>query len=185
VPASRLTMRRAVPADAETLARTSDLGVATWRAFAPAGWTPRSHELAVAFTRQALSEPSCWALLAFVDGEPAGHCLLTAGEWDEPHCAELRSLFVRPRWFGTRLADTLHEAFVVEAAARGYPWAWLTTPAGNARARRFYERRGWRADSLIENHYGMPWVSYGRSLLPPAAATRENRAVDAGVGSRS
>jgi hypothetical protein len=47
-------------------------------------------------------------------------------------------------------------------------------------------RTGWlaRADTLLEHERGMPWALYGRSLLPPAAATRENRAVDAGVGSR-
>jgi GNAT superfamily N-acetyltransferase len=91
---------------------------------------------------------------------------MTAGSWDEPRAAELRALFVRPRWFGTGLADRLHEEFVAAARARAYPWAWLSTPAANARARRFYERRGWRADTLVDIHYGMPWAIYGRSLLP-------------------
>jgi GNAT superfamily N-acetyltransferase len=184
VPGSRLTLRRALPADAETIARTVSLGMDTWRAFAPAGWTPRPHARGVAYARAALSAPSGWAVLAFVDGEPAGHFAMTAGDWDEPHAAELVSLFVRPRWFGSGLADRLHEAFVEAARERGYPWAWLSTPAGNARARRFYERREWRADSLVEVHYGMPWASYGRSLLPPRGGPGHNRPVDAGVGSR-
>jgi GNAT superfamily N-acetyltransferase len=184
VPPSVLTLRRASPADAETIARTASLGIETWRAFAPAGWTPRPHALGVALAREALSQPSAVAVLAFVDGEPAGHFAMTSGDWDEPRAAILRSLFVRPRWFGTGLADRLHEAFVAAARERAYPWAWLSTPAGNARARRFYERRGWRADTLVAAHYGMPWVSYGRSLLPGAAVTRDNRPVDEGVGSR-
>jgi len=184
VPPERVTFRRAWPADAETIARTVGLGMETWHAFAPAGWTPRAHRQGVGFAREALSATSAWAVLAFVDGEPAGHFAMTAGDWDEPLAAELKSLFVRPRWFGTGLADRLHEAFVEAARERGYPWAWLSTPAGNARARRFYERREWRADTLVETHRGMPWVSYGRSLLPPAAASRQNPAVDARVGSR-
>jgi GNAT superfamily N-acetyltransferase len=166
MPASVLTVRPALPADAETIARTVGLGMETWRAFAPAGWTPRPHALGVAFAREALSAPSGVAVMAFVDGEPAGHFAMTSGDWDEPRAAELKSLFVRPRWFGTGLADRLHEAFVAAARERAYPWAWLSTPAGNARARRFYERRDWRADTLVETHYGMPWVAYGRPLLP-------------------
>jgi GNAT superfamily N-acetyltransferase len=104
--------------------------------------------------------------LAFVDDESAGHCAMTAGDWDEPRAAELKSLFVRPLWFGTGLADRLHEAFVAAASERAYRQAWLSTPAENARARRFYERRGWRADTVVDSHYGMPWAVYGRSLLP-------------------
>jgi len=51
---------------------------------------------------------------------------------------------------------------------------------GTSRAR----RRGWRADTLVEIHDGMPWPMYGRPLLPVAGAARENPAVDAGVRSR-
>jgi GNAT superfamily N-acetyltransferase len=112
-----VTARRAWPADAETLARTATLGTHTWRAFAPAGWTPRP-------------------------------------------------LFVRPARWGSGLADRLHEAFVAEACERGYPQAWLAVPAAHARARRFYERRDWRADTLLEENRGMPMAIYGRSLLP-------------------
>ena len=184
MPGSVVTLRRAWPADAEALARTAALGAATWRAFAPAGWTQRSRAEGVAVWRELLSAPSAVAVVAFVDGEPAGHFAMTSGYWNEPRAVVLRSLFVRPRWFGTGLADRLHEAFVTAARERAYPWAWLSTPAGNARARRFYERRGWRADTLVETHHGLPWAIYGRSLLPSAAATRDNRVVDASVGSR-
>ena len=71
MPGSRLTLRRALPADAETIARTVSLGMDTWRALAPAGWTPRPHAQGVAYTRAALSAPSARAVLAFLDGEPA------------------------------------------------------------------------------------------------------------------
>jgi GNAT superfamily N-acetyltransferase len=118
LPPSVLTTRRAWPADAETIARTVGLGMETWRAFAPAGWMPRPHAQGVGFARETLSAPTARALMAFVDGEPAGHCALTAGDWDEPRAAELKSLFVRPRWFGTGLADRLHEAFIAAAYER-------------------------------------------------------------------
>jgi GNAT superfamily N-acetyltransferase len=166
VPAPVVTTRRAWPADAETIARTTRLGIETWRAFAPAAWTPRPLADAVTFARRLLGAPSAWALLAHVDGEPAGHCAMVRGDWDEPLGVILWGLFVRPAWWGTGLADRLHEAFLAEARDRGYPRAWLATPAAHARARRFYERRGWRADTLLETHRGMPMAIYGRSLLP-------------------
>jgi len=54
---------------------------------------------------------------------------------------------------------------VHHARRTGYPQAWLSAPAAHARARRFYERRGWRADTLLA-HRGMPMAIYGRPLLP-------------------
>jgi GNAT superfamily N-acetyltransferase len=161
-----LTLRRAWPADAETLARTSRLGQETWRAFAPAGWSPRSYDESVALVRDVLWRPGAWAVLASVNGEPAGHAGMIPGDWDEPRSAILFALFVRPPWWGTGVAPSLHDAFVEHARAAAYPYAWLSAPAAHARARRFYERRGWRADTLVEQSRGMPMAVYGRPLLP-------------------
>jgi GNAT superfamily N-acetyltransferase len=177
-------VRRAWPADAETVTRTALLGTETWRAFAPAGWTPRSFDEGVALTRLRLAAPGAWALLAYVDGEPAGHYTTIPGDWDEPRSVILWGLFTRPAWWGTGLADRLHEAFVAGARERGYPQAWLATPAAHARARRFYERRGWRADTLLEESRGMPMAIYGQSLLPRAGGAGENQPARASVRPR-
>jgi GNAT superfamily N-acetyltransferase len=117
-------------------------------------------------TRAGLSRPDAWGLLAFVDGEPAGHCVLLGPDPGEPDAAFLWHLFVRPAWWGTGLADHLHEAFLTRAREAGYRRAWLGTPAGHARARRFYERRGWRVDGAPEASQGIPMVEYARPLLP-------------------
>jgi GNAT superfamily N-acetyltransferase len=161
-----VTMRRIRPADAETVVRTTRLGQETWRAFAPAGWGLRPYAEHVATTRRWLSQPGAWGALAFVAGEPAGHAAMVPGFWDEPRSAILFGLFVRPAWWGTGLGAALHDAFVEHARAAAYPWGWLSTPAAHARARRFYERRGWRADTLLEDNRGLPMAVYGRRLLP-------------------
>ena len=161
-----VTTRRARPADAETLVRTARLGVDTWRAFAPPGWTPYPCDQHVARLREVLLRPGAWSLLAFVAGEPAGHATMIPGAWDQPRSVILTALFVRPAWWGTGLAAALHDAFLDHARAAAYPFAWLVTPAGNVRARRFYERRGWRADTLLGDDRGLPIVVYGRPLLP-------------------
>ena len=161
-----MTTRRAWPADAETLARTARLGLDTWRAFAPAGWAPPPFADHVARTRARLRRPDAWALLAFVDGEPAGHCALVRDDFTDPGGVDLWQLFVRPPWWGTGLAARLHDAFLVRACELGYPRAWLGTPAAHARARRFYERRGWRFRAPLEPEGGLLLAIYGRPLGP-------------------
>jgi len=58
----------------------------------------------------------------------------------------LEAMYVRPGAWGTGLADRLHAAAVEELRRRGGDRARLWVLAGNERARRFYERHGWRAD---------------------------------------
>jgi GNAT superfamily N-acetyltransferase len=55
----------------------------------------------------------------------------------------LQHLFVLPPWWGQAVADTLHERAVLAMRERDWPRARLFTPEGQARARRFYEKRGW------------------------------------------
>ena len=72
-------------------------------------------------------------------------------DWQPGGGVYLWHLFTRPAWWGTGLAAGLHDAFLAEARARGYRTARLHTPAGHARARRFYERRGWRVSGAARD----------------------------------
>jgi GNAT superfamily N-acetyltransferase len=73
-----------------------------------------------------------------VDRDGRGFALVGEG-W-------LHRLFVcEPAW-GTGVADELHAAAVDELRQRSAPSASLWCLAENARARRFYERRGWKLD---------------------------------------
>jgi GNAT superfamily N-acetyltransferase len=58
----------------------------------------------------------------------------------------LEAMYVRPRAWGSGLAAELHAAAVAELRARGVDAARLWVLEHNVRARRFYERHGWRAD---------------------------------------
>jgi GNAT superfamily N-acetyltransferase len=158
--APALRFRLAVPADAPTIARTMALGFDTYRAFGPIGWQPPQDMTALVAMR--LATPGAWALLAEVAGEPAGHVGLLPDHGDEARTAYLWQLFVRPPWWGTGLAGALHDAFVAEARARGYRQGALNTPAPHARARRFYERRGWRPDGPPGElwRFGIPVLGY-------------------------
>ena len=160
-----VTTRLARPSDAATMLRSLHLGVDTYRAFGPAGWVPRPPPDELERTAGLLRSRHTWALMAEVAGEPAGHVSLLPDP-GRADAAYLWQLFVRPRWWGTGLAGELHDAFLSEARRRGYRTGRLDTPAPHARARRFYERRGWRLDGspFAMGNFGIPLVSYRREL---------------------
>lgn len=60
-----------------------------------------------------------------------------------PGLVHLWQLFVLPEWWGRDVADLLHEQALTEMRSRQFEHARLMTPSLHARARRFYERRGW------------------------------------------
>ena len=160
-----VTTRVARPADAATMARTMRVGIDTYRAFAPNGWEPRSPPGHVEGIAEALRDRWTWALLADVAGEPAAHVAMFPDS--QPGGAiYLWHLFVRPAWWGSGLAGDLHDAFAAEAYRRGYREARLHTAAGYARARRFYERRGWRVSAPPETWNGLPVIEFRWRLQP-------------------
>ena len=160
-----LTFREATIADAETMARTVGICFDGYRAFAPLGWEPPPLALEIARIRERFERDSAWAQLAFDGDEPAGQVGFTPDK--DPATAYLWQLFVRPAQWGTGLADRLHAVFLAEARARGYERGRLLTPAAQARARRFYERNGWRTDGVatFEPALGLDLVVYTRAGL--------------------
>ncbi len=56
---------------------------------------------------------------------------------------EVEQVFVGPAARGTGLAGVLLTEAERQVSAGGHPSAWLAVVAGNARARRFYEKAGW------------------------------------------
>lgn len=56
---------------------------------------------------------------------------------------EVEQVYVAAEHRGTTVAEALLTAAEEIVAAAGHDEAWLAVVAGNARARRFYERRGW------------------------------------------
>ena len=91
------------------------------------------------FPREAVLERwRDYAGTVLVDERGRGFAAV-AGEW-------LDALYVRPEAWGTGVAARLHDRAVEELRAAGVARARLWVLEENARARRFYERRGWRAD---------------------------------------
>jgi GNAT superfamily N-acetyltransferase len=73
--------------------------------------------------------------VAEVDGEVAGFVMVVGDEVEQ--------VYVDGKHRGTDLAGVLLDEAERQVAGQGHDEAWLAVVVGNARARRFYERRGW------------------------------------------
>ena len=62
---------------------------------------------------------------------------------------ELEQVYVDASHRGSGVADALLADAEARIRATGHSRAWLAVVAGNARARRFYERRGWVDDGPV------------------------------------
>jgi GNAT superfamily N-acetyltransferase len=163
--------RRAVVDDARAIGEVTAEGFETYHAFAPAGWAPPSTEAEIAQLSALLADDSAWYLVAEVDGVVVGHVgFLPAARAhravEDPALAHFRQLFVRRAHWGTGLAARLHAAAIDEAAARGFASIRLFTPAGQARARRFYEREGWTltGEPALDERIGFEVAEYRYAL---------------------
>ena len=166
-------VRPATDADLHEMTRTVAEGFDAYRSFAPPGWERPTDAVEEQRLRARFHAPDVWAVVAVqADGEHAGHVSLLDDAEDSGACAYLWQLFVRPAHRGSGLAVALHDAFLAAARERGYTSARLRTPAGQARARRFYEREGWTTDGRAELHplLGLDLVVYRRAGLASSAS---------------
>ena len=166
-----LVFRQATGADAPRLAELLVEGFETYRAFAAGHYqVPEAGDVADSMAER-LETPQVWCRLAEDDTGVAGYVsLLPATEArrpvDDPALAHFWMLFVRAPWWGSGLATELHRAALAAAADRHYNAMRLFTPAGQARARRFYEREGWTVagEPYPDEELGMAIVEYRRPL---------------------
>jgi GNAT superfamily N-acetyltransferase len=167
-----IDIRTAKLDDVPVLAETMRLGFESYRGFAPRGWDPPAPGFEQARIADRLPLPDAWCRIAEAAGEPAGHVAILAARERSgdraliPGVAHLWMLFVREPWWGRGLASHLHRLAVDEAAASGYEAMELVTPAGQARARAFYEREGWSTDgtATFEPMIALDLVTYRRAL---------------------
>ena len=170
--------RTASLADLPALIAHVQAGFDSYPEFAPSGWQPRAAEQDRDWMAGLLADPATWALLALAEGGSIGHvAFFPARErqpddtrhWSErpeiPGLAHFWQLFVLPDWWGRGVAPILHDAAVAEVTARGFAKARLYTPSLHARARRFYERRGWLAqDEHYNEELQLMLTEYGLDL---------------------
>jgi GNAT superfamily N-acetyltransferase len=169
-------IRDASPADAEAVIALLAAAFRDYREFAAPGWEPPFPGLEEQMaTERFLGDERIWYVVAEDDAGHAGQCGFTPAHTARamkgdpvPGMAHFWQLFVRRDLWGSGLAADLHERAVAELHARGYERARLLTPSGQARARRFYERRGWVESPISVTEpvdlNGLPVVEYRLEL---------------------
>ena len=167
---SEFKIRAATRQDIATLADILSEGFATYNRWTANGWEPPTRAAMLLGLMHKFGHDGSWCLLAFSDGEPAGQATARPerdpdGE-PRPAVARLTQLFVRERHWGGGLASELHELMLDEMRERGYEQACLWTAVGQARARAFYEREGWRATGRLDpdNDLSLELMEYQLAL---------------------
>jgi GNAT superfamily N-acetyltransferase len=166
-----VTIRRATTEDAGEIAAVQ---IVTWRA-AYAGLVPAAHLKALSLEnrtktwRRLLPEngradspkvaddrpPDDELTATWVATDAGGMVVgfadagLTRDTDAVGHIGELRAIYVLPEAWGTGVGHTLHERAVEWLRQRRYVTASLWVLEGNARARQFYERHGWRLEGTV------------------------------------
>jgi ribosomal protein S18 acetylase RimI-like enzyme len=147
-------VRPATVEDAEAIARVQ---VDTWRA-AYAHAIPAERLAAADPTERAqlwrgwVADSRSATFAGELDGDVRG--FVAVGESrEEPGIGELYAIYVLPDAWGTGLGTALIERGEEELRARGFDVATLDVLADNPRARRFYERQGWRAGETQQSTF--------------------------------
>lgn len=142
------TVRAAVPADTDEVAR---LHVRSWQSAYRGllaqdyldGLTPDAVADRYTFGRIGLQLPST---IVAVDGSTICGLATTGLSRELPNAGELMAIYVDPAYLGSGVGRALIAAARERLRRRGVTTAVLWVLDGNARARRFYERDGWRPD---------------------------------------
>jgi ribosomal protein S18 acetylase RimI-like enzyme len=141
IPRSEVTLRRALPQDAPTIAEIWHLG---WRdghlGFVSQELIEARHE--ASFRTRAARRVND-TTLAVVKGRIAGFVMVVDNEVEQIYVSALHR--------GEGVADMLMADAERRIKDGGYSSAWLAVVAGNTRARRFYQRRGWSDGGLFEH----------------------------------
>lgn len=147
------TLRPATPDD---MAAVADLWHAGWHDAHP-GHVPDGLTAArtLAEFQERAATRAADTTVAEVDGTLAGFVMVVDDEVEQ--------VYVAAEHRGTGVAEVLLDEAVRQVAAGGHTEAWLAVVEGNARARRFYERRGW------DDAGALPYVvtSGGASYVSP------------------
>jgi ribosomal protein S18 acetylase RimI-like enzyme len=175
---TRLSLRAAELADAEAIATVH---VAAWQAAYRGGLLPDAYldglqvsDRTVAWERTLAAPPPARAarLVAEQHGRIVGFTVVGPERGiDDPDRGEVHVLNVHPDAWGRGAGAALLTAGTTRLREAGFAEAVLWVHPDNERARRFYERAGWRPDDATRTEviWGVeaPEVRYRRELGGP------------------
>jgi len=171
VPQREIEYRRLTPEDVGAAALLIADGFEAYRAFAPAGWEPPGAEDEKRTLQRWAEDPDFWGAVALDSQGVIGHAASVPAARHrsrpvaDPGLSHLSYLFVARSHWGSGVATALLRRAIEDATERGFTAMRLFTPAGQARARRFYEREGFlSAGEPMDIGLGLPSLEYHRVL---------------------
>ena len=169
-----MKVRPVAPEDLQAAHEVTTEGLETYRTFAPPGWAPPTdlgaEGVAVRLAREgaygvvAVDEDAVVGFAAYEPAREAGDDGFTgpliAG------LAHVWAVFVAESHWGRGVATRLLGALIDDMRQARFPEARLYVAAGQARARRFYAREGWREVTapFFVGQLGLDLVEMRRSL---------------------
>ncbi|HWO71605.1 MAG TPA: GNAT family N-acetyltransferase [Actinomycetota bacterium] len=167
--APAIRIREGTPADARACAEVHVEGWRwAYRGLLPDAFLDRlSVEDRERMWREGFAEPGervAW--VAERDGRVVGFCVTGPSEDADADrgTAEVYAIYLRPEVVGTGVGRRLFEHAVEDLRRRGFRRATLWVLEANERARRFYERAGWRPDGAVNEERidcaNLPTVRY-------------------------
>lgn len=142
-------VRFAEPADCREIA---EVHIQTWRAayqhaFPPEVLEGLSFDEREAQWKQTIEGEAAIVWVAQIRGRVVGFASVGPSRTEEG-AGELYAIYVLPEAWGSGAARELMGAVKAWFASEGYSTAMLWVLADNPRARRFYEREGWRTEGM-------------------------------------
>jgi GNAT superfamily N-acetyltransferase len=166
-------------------------GFASYATFAPPGWEPPP-DMGAEGLAERLAREGAYGIVAVEEDEVVGFAAYGPAreETDEgfvgpllPGLAHVWAVFVAESYWGRGLARRLLAALTDHIRDAGYAGARLYVAAGQARARAFYAREGWReaTEPFLVEKLGLEVLEMRRSLEPAHVSTSHGptRATDA------
>jgi ribosomal protein S18 acetylase RimI-like enzyme len=149
-----------VPALVDLLARCD----ATMVEWAPEGWVAPTTEVDTDRLAERMADPDVGVTVAERAGVAVAFSTFRTG--DKPGQGQISNLFVHPDHWGAGIGRGLLERAERDMRARGFKVGVLSTQTLNARARRLYERAGWRDTGGRHPHDedGLEMAEYEREL---------------------
>ena len=169
-----MEIRRITPEDAQAAHEVTMSGFRTYHAFAPAGWQPPADMGAEGATKR-LARDGAHGVVAVDAGEVVGFAAYEPAreETDEGFggpliagLAHVRALFVAESHWGQGVATRLLAVLTDHIRRAGFVEARLFVAAGQARARAFYVREGWRdaTEPFLVEKLGLELIEMRRSI---------------------
>ncbi len=146
---------------ADDIDAVAEIRVRGWQ-FAYRGLMPQSYLDALSVEEDAAARRERWAtpwpgimvLIAERDGRPVGFCAFGPTR-DDDHAQrtfDIYAIYARPEAIGTGAGRALMDAALDRCRAAGVDSVALWVLTGNDRARRFYERAGFRTDGTTATY---------------------------------